>query len=201
MSAVLTLDGHRFEAACASLWALASGENVPDLLIGIRTGGLVVAEAMARAAGAGPVLALTCRRPSTAHKQRHGVARDLVARLPRPALDRLRLIEHAVLSRRPPTLREIDPRELAKLDACGARAVVIVDDAVDSGATLAAVVAAVRARLPAAEIRTAAIVVTTERPLIAPDYSLYRGQLCRFPWSLDSRSNDRFSSSTSMARS
>jgi hypothetical protein len=29
--------------------------------------------------------------------------------------------------------------------------------------------------------------VTTEDPVVAPDYALYRGVLCRFPWSFDAR--------------
>jgi hypoxanthine phosphoribosyltransferase len=61
-----------------------------------------------------------------------------------------------------------------------------VDDAVDTGTTLSVVMDAVRRHAPqAAKIRSAAITVTTERPLISPDYALYYRQLCRFPWSLD----------------
>jgi len=29
--------------------------------------------------------------------------------------------------------------------------------------------------------------VTTDRPLIRPDYAIFNRQLCRFPWSLDAR--------------
>ena len=38
---------------------------------------------------------------------------------------------------------------------------------------------------PGSTIRTAAITVTSPLPLAAPDLVLYRGWLCRFPWSLD----------------
>ncbi|MBC7799187.1 MAG: hypothetical protein H7Z10_01075, partial [Gemmatimonadaceae bacterium] len=67
-----------------------------------------------------------------------------------------------------------------------APAVLIVDDAVDSGATLAAVLAEVR-RLapPGARIETAAITVTTAAPIATPDHALFNRQLCRFPWSMD----------------
>jgi hypoxanthine phosphoribosyltransferase len=70
--------------------------------------------------------------------------------------------------------------------------VLIVDDAVDSGATLAYVLQAVR-RLapPSARIRSAAISQTTEQPLACPTYVLYYRRLCRFPWSLDARAVGR----------
>src|SRR5437868_3862861 len=99
---VVSLDRKRFDDVCAELMRHVSDDRRPDALIGIRTGGLVVAEA------------------------------------------------------------------------------------VDSGTTLSLVLDAVRRRAPhAATIRSAAITVTTERPLTLPDYALYHRQLCRFPWSLD----------------
>ena len=45
---VRTLDRDAFEAACAELMRMVLRDGRPDALIGIRTGGLVVAEAMAR---------------------------------------------------------------------------------------------------------------------------------------------------------
>jgi hypothetical protein len=37
------------------------------------------------------------------------------------------------------------------------------------------------------ELRTAVITMTMEDPAAAADYALYRGVLCRFPWSFDAR--------------
>ena len=34
-------------------------------------------------------------------------------------------------------------------------------------------------------VHSAAITVTTEQPISQPDITLYRGILCRFPWSFD----------------
>jgi adenine/guanine phosphoribosyltransferase-like PRPP-binding protein len=177
----------------------------PDALIGIRTGGLVVAASMAKAAGGDmPVLAVTCRRPSSRHKPTSSRVRHLVAQLPRPLLDQLRLVEHAILTRKPPATPpgdyHFDENELSDLDAwlasSGQRpSVLIVDDAVDSGTTLSVVLGAIRKRAPrTATIRSAAITVTTERPLALPDYALYHRQLCRFPWSLDALTDSQCSS-------
>jgi hypothetical protein len=151
---------------------------------------------MAKAAGGDlPVLAMTCRRPSSRHKPKSSTVRRLVANLPRPVLDQLRVMEHALLMRRaPPPPRgqfHFGESELECLEAWVAAAgecpsLLIVDDAVDSGTTLSVVLDAVQRRVPrTATVRSAAITVTTERPLALPDYALYHRQLCRFPWSLD----------------
>jgi hypoxanthine phosphoribosyltransferase len=193
---VLTFDRDGFESACAALMQRVAADRRPDVLIGIRSAGLFVAEAMAKAAGGAiPILAITCRRPSSAHKAKLAAARTVIGRLPRPLLDQLRLIEHKMLTRRPPAAANapssLDEEELAALEAWVARTgdapfPLIVDDAVDSGVTLSLVLDAVRQRLPPrALLRSAAITVTTPRPLATPDYALYRRQLCRFPWSLD----------------
>jgi hypoxanthine phosphoribosyltransferase len=195
-AAVVSFDRKRFAEVCAELMRRVNRDRRPDVLIGIRTGGLVVAEAMATAAGDDvPVLAMTCRRPSSRHKPKSSTMRRFVANLPRPLLDQLRLVEHALLTRRAMAVAsgeyQFAESELNSLDAWIATAgeqpsLLIVDDAVDSGATMSVVLDAIRRRTPpGATIRSAAITVTTERPLAMPDYALYHRQLCRFPWSLD----------------
>ncbi len=193
---ILSLDRRGFDRACAELMQLVMQDGRPDVLIGIRTGGFYVADAMADAIDQPvPILSVTCRRPSTRYKGSLGGLKAIIAKLPRPIVDRLRMIEHAVLTRRSPSATQVDfqldAAEIAALDywleQAGANPrIVIVDDAVDSGATLSRVLGLVADRAPAgAQICSAVITVTTAQPLIQPDYSLYRLQLCRFPWSLD----------------
>ena len=192
---VVSFDQASFDEACAALMQIVLHDDSPDLLIGIRTGGLYVAESMAKAVDFSlPVLSLTCRRNTTAAKNRLGPVKKLIASLPRPIVDRLRVIEHALMTKKPSRSRfdnfTFDQRELAILDdwlreAGPNPSIVVVDDAVDTGATLALVLDAVAHRAPGAHIRSAVITVTTERPWATPRYTLYRQQLCRFPWSLD----------------
>lgn len=195
-SGVLSLDRDGFDGACAALMERALEDGTPDALIGIRTGGLYVAEAMARSQqGRIPVLSITCRRPTSSYKPGAGVLKSLVSSLPRPVVDKLRVWEHAMLTSRsrpaPSGGHRFDPEELEQLDRCLSEAgpspsLLIVDDAVDTGATLFRVKEAVLGRAPpSARIRSAVITVTTPDPMAAPDLALYRGQLCRFPWSLD----------------
>jgi hypoxanthine phosphoribosyltransferase len=189
-----TLGRTTFDAACAELTIMVGRDYAPALLVGVRTGGFVVAETMARMTSL-PVLPLTCRRPTTALKSLVPGLKPLLSALPEPLLNALRRAEHRAIAghRRAGQAIQIDLAEAAAIadrlrtSGCGAR-VLVVDDAVDSGVTLATVLQTLRAICPpATALRTAVITVTTEDPVVAPDYALYRGVLCRFPWSFDAR--------------
>jgi hypoxanthine phosphoribosyltransferase len=195
---VLDLDRAAFDEVCAELMLRAGAECRPDALIAIPTGGWFVAQSMAKAAGGDmPVLPLTCRRPSSRLKPGGSVVRKMVSGLPRPIVNQLRLAEHAFLTRRPATAptapyqfveQELETIERWMAGAPERPSVLIVDDAVDSGATLAQVVETVRRYAPpGADIRSAVITVTTDWPLIRPDHWIFHRQLCRFPWSMDAR--------------
>ena len=189
-----TLGQTAFDAACEELIGMVRRDYAPVLLVGVRTGGLVVAEAMARVTSL-PVLPLTCRRPSTAMKSRVPGLKPLLATLPEPLLNALRRAEHRLVSghRRAAQPTQIDRTEAIaignwlRIVPDGAR-VLVVDDAVDSGLTLATVLRTLREECPPnIELRTAVITVTMKEPAVVPDYALYRGVLCRFPWSFDAR--------------
>lgn len=191
---IRTLDHTRLSDASAELFSIVCHDFQPTLLLGIRRGGYIVAERML--AGAAhercSLLALSRCRPSTRKKNQSATVKRLLRALPRFAADRLRVIEHVLLTgigRPRATPFTPDASEFAAvgahLQAHGDARILIVDDAVDSGATLAAVRDVVKGAAPCAIIKTAAIVVTTENPIIEPDYFLYRHELCRFPWSLD----------------
>jgi hypoxanthine phosphoribosyltransferase len=64
--------------------------------------------------------------------------------------------------------------------------VLVVDDAIDSGATMATVVEQLRDAVgDGGEVRTAVLTITTRTAVFQPDFTLYRQTLCRFPWSHD----------------
>lgn len=191
---VHSLTGALFANACAELQRLVDARYSPTMLIGIRTGGYTVALAMQDSVARSlPVAPLTCRRATTRAKAGAPGLAAVLTRLPVPVLDQLRRFEHRLLTgrKRPPGERTLDPAEEAALHAqlaslpAGSR-VVAVDDAVDSGATLAKVMAFARAAAPSGvTVHSAAITVTTEEPMLRPDIVLYQGVLCRFPWSFD----------------
>jgi pyrimidine operon attenuation protein/uracil phosphoribosyltransferase len=190
-----TLEQDAFETACTDLMRIVEQDFQPSLVVGIRTGGWIVAQAMARgSARVIPVLPLTCRRNSTGLKSRVPMLRHVLTALPRPVLDLLRRVEHRTVSasrgRRMPVQAtdnaeaEAISRHVAALAPPGR--VLVADDAVDSGVTLRTVlhVLSVICR-PGTEFRSAAITQTLDNPVVAPDYVLFRGTLCRFPWSFD----------------
>jgi uncharacterized protein len=189
-----TLRQAAFNAACAELIMQVEDDYAPALLVGVRTGGFVVAETMARVASF-RVMPLTCRRPTTALKSLVPGLKPLLSALPEPLLNALRRVEHRATAghRRAEGTTQIDLAEAAaiadRLRKLGrSPRVLVVDDAVDSGVTLATVLRTLGELCPpTAELRTAVITVTTEDPIVDPDYALYRGVLCRFPWSFDAR--------------
>lgn len=190
---ILTLDEHQLAGAAARLAEITAFLR-PQLIIGIRSGGYAVAQAMASHFSQSVLLPVTCRRPSTEKKRKSSLLKILLCRLPAPITGRLRIIEHVVLTRISTHKQETflpDKGELLAIKNGLRRLtpdpnILIVDDSVDSGATLATVVSLVRAAAGSqATIKTAVITVTTTKPLIEPDYLLYRYVLCRFPWSLD----------------
>jgi hypoxanthine phosphoribosyltransferase len=167
----------------------------PTLVVGIRFGGYEVAESMVRAASAPvPVLPITCRRAATNAKARIPALRSMLTALPRPALDLLRRVEHRLfIAPRTHKARAqvVDNAEIDVIADWFANQpsrprVLVTDDAIDSGATLATVLRLVRAACPTgAEIRSAVITQTLEHPIVTPDYVLFHDTLCRFPWSFD----------------
>lgn len=188
---VQTLDKIQLSYASAELAASISAFT-PDLLIGIRSGGYVVAEEMAAHFPQATLLSITCRRAGTKKKQ-DSVFKKILRQLPSGITGFLRIIEHIMLTQLRPPKKNIftpDEEELSRikqsLRLLHHPHILIIDDAVDSGATLAAVVEAVkRVAGEGATIKTAVITVTTPSPFVEPNFMLHRYVLCRFPWSLD----------------
>lgn len=180
MKHVLTLDQDTFAEHCCRLEAAVRARDfMPDAVLGIITGGEAVA---ARMFVGVPHCGVCLQRPGTATKR--GMAGRLLRRLPRGVNNMLRIAEAYMLG-----LRRSEPRKFngeLPPELAGARRILIVDDAVDSGATMQAIYAAVAATHPRAELHSCAITVTTRHPLMRPDTALYNnGTLIRFPWSQD----------------
>lgn len=169
---VVTLNREQFAEACRGLEAMAASFR-PDLILGIANGGVRVAEQMFAAV---PHASVSCRRAGTQSKDRHAWAFGLIRRMPMFMRDWLRIAEARMLRGR---AKSTEPRLDADISA--AQRILVVDDAVDSGTTLAAVCELLRGKTFA----TAVITVTTPKPKASPTFALYRNTLIRFPWSKD----------------
>lgn len=182
---VTTLNDEAFSEACRRLEERTRSFG-PDLVVGIVTGGELVAGRMFASV---PHVSVESRRPTTAAKERCGGVWRLVRRLPLWMRNSLRIAEARMLSAGKP--REVGAVELSPSVAsaiAGAGRVLIVDDAIDSGATMARVLEAVRGVGGERQTATAVINVTTKKHLVEPDYRLYVDRrLVRYPWSKDFR--------------
>lgn len=181
---VRTLSEREVRGAACQLYDLICSGFEPQLLLGIRRGGYVVAEHMKAAAATSAVMLLPVSRYrlSTIRKNKRAVVQTLIRNLPEPVCDGLRILEHAILTQQRRLLTNPfvpDQAEVASIQSFLSA---------KTGVTLAGILALLRAAAPNAVVRTAAIVITTNQPLVEPDYSLYRHELCRFPWSLDFKS-------------
>jgi len=151
----------------------------PELIIYVETGARLLAWEFCRLLGV-PALPVVARRRGAVAKR---LLAPIASRLPRGLRDALRRTEergrwHAAGGRQV-TWPEVP-------DLCGRR-ILLLDDAADTGLTVAAVKAAVEAVGGAPErLRVAVLAATTPEALRVVDAYLF-DRNCRMPWSSDSR--------------
>lgn len=194
---VITFDRDGLARASKQLTEAVLGSAFrPTHLLAIANGGVHVAREMANhiELDDSPMVIPARRRSSEWKRGFH--ATSLLRRLPYFITDRLRVLEAQVLGRlRKPDTSDLFaplPRDISEVlrSICSTVPIrlLVVDDAVDSGRTLRRIVNGLRCVQDAGgEMRTAVITVTRTDPLIRPDFRLYRGVICRFPWSYDFR--------------
>lgn len=195
---VITLTPDIFRLECARLAkSVAKGHpEAFDATIAIRTGGVWVCDAISESLPAdylGERHDVTLQRPST--KAKNGIADKILPLFPRFILNAMRMAEalvlrliHLTASANDISEVALDSRLVAILGNRGKPELLVVDDAVDSGKTLAAVRQSILKVNQKAVITSAAITVTTSSPVVSPDYALYSNHtLIRFPWSKDFR--------------
>lgn len=155
----------------------------PDLIVGISIPGMEIARRIAAQWPDVGVVGAESHRCGTPFK-RLAPVRCILRRLPRPVADTLRVLESRFGSRTATARTVTLPAPMPQLSQCPL--VLIVDDAVDSGATLLGAVNAVRAVYADARILTATIAVTRRDCACPPRFSaLPPGLLVRFPWAPD----------------
>lgn len=184
---VKTVGYNELKALCAELASkVVSDGFVPDTVLGIKSGGTKIAAEIFSHMPSGSKLEECTPLRDASEKKKHLLGKVLKY-MPLKVLDCLRVIEARSLfsHKRRNAIRAVD---LPEGIGAGER-ILVVDDAVDSGATLEAVMAELKQRFPAAKVKSAALTVTSSRPCIMPDYFLFHDEvLLRFPWSMDAKS-------------
>lgn len=195
---VITLSPALLDAACQQLsQRVKTSGYTPTLIIGIQTGGAEVARLLKRNFPEVEYCEVRISRPTTKQKGK-GLTHRLLQYLPLGFCDMLRVVESRFnewrsQGQRPVRIGKLSlPIEanlrLTSRPASQSR-ILLVDDAVDTGATLQMACEQLRSHYPDVEVRTAVITVTTAHPACEADFFLYHNRtLCRFPWSNDYRS-------------
>lgn len=191
---VITLSMSDFSIACKQLQrSVTESGFIPDLVIGIATGGLWVLEQ--QDFDSAEKFEVSLKRDSSHRKESLGISRILKL-LPYFLLNWMRVIEFRIMQYS--DSEEIIDEKVKWLSSIlednitrTFNSVLIVDDAVDSGVTLKTVYEAVGNFFGGdCDIKTASVVVTRKKPIIYPDYFLYNDCLLRFPWSNDYKGKD-----------
>ena len=194
---IITLSENEFDAACMRLAEKISLHKKPDVIVGVKNGGAIVAEAIYKiflANGNGlKYYNVRASRNSSKAKKKYRLS-YFFRFLPVMLLNLLRLIEHYYLKinmifytnhERNIKLTDDFRRDVGKLTkGC----VFIIDDALDSGATISNLIEELNQLNPNLDYRSAVLVVTQNSPVISPDVYLYSNVLLRFPWSSDFKS-------------
>lgn len=186
---VVTLDEELFAEECRKLWrCVVEDMGVPDYVISIAQGGVHVANAMEIKDAS--VIAIDLKRKSTEKKNASIFSRYL-KRLPYFLTNVLRNVEAISLK----SQLEIKSKRLLSKEALStlaeipdAASVLIVDDAIDTGGTVEAVLEGLKdLEKTEGRVEVAVLVTTMDVSRVQARYCLYRNVMCRFPWSLDFR--------------
>lgn len=179
---IVTLDSHSFPDACRQLRSMTDDFR-PDGVIAVPRGGCYVAEAGWNDL---PIFEISLKRPHAGNRALKSLIGHTLARLPLWLRDWLRRMDARHLVRRTGHMSDTEiivpdlPDNVTKI--------LVVDDAVDSGATLEAVYKQISDAYPRLEIRSAVITVTADTPVFMPDYYLFHNStLIRMPWSIDAK--------------
>lgn len=179
---VVTLNHEKFNQACIDLRnKVEQSGYIPDVIVAIPRAGKWMTDAAWSDCDVSSVSLI--RKPKGNLKRHIGM---FIKHLPLALRDRLRIWEAKRLVKRN-THMCTTIIELPALNH-NIKRILLVDDAVDSGATLNAITKEFNRHYPEIEIRSAVITITSQDPMLVPDYYLFNNlTLIRSPWSIDMR--------------
>lgn len=193
---VTTLINEDFLNTCLELSKKISSDFQPDLIIGVLTGGGYVGKEIYNYLKSIQnqkicYIEIKVQRKGTSKKGK-GFFKLILKYSPIFLLNWMRIIESIILERKS---KKKNPKREGKIilpstiDSFlrqGNRNILLVDDAIDSGATLNLIKEHIHKNYPNSNIKIAVITVTTKTPIINADYYIYNNRtLIRFPWSND----------------
>lgn len=170
---------------CARLQSIVESSGFrPDVIVPVPRGGNRVASHL---------FTDTIQKPVTLIRPPKGKLKRSIASclrvLPSCMRDALRIAEARILVRK---RCHMDNTVIKLPELSSGKRILIVDDAVDSGATLKAIVEEFMRKYPGCDIRTAVITITGTDTTYRPDFCVLDNRtLIRTPWSIDMPKNKR----------
>ena len=172
----------------------------PDIIIGIATGGIYISqpikECFEEKGWHGFYAEIKLSRHTTKIKKRTNI-KSVLQKLPYPLLNRLRMFEvtffEKLKSHQYNTNKEskIQLPQKLKEEIKNASSLLLIDDAIDTGATVLAIKNVIASLNPNITIKVAVLTVTHKHPYIEPDYTNYKRALLRCPWAEDYKGEDK----------
>lgn len=157
----------------------------PTYIISVREGGAYLGDLLRQHFPEVPYEAVQLQRSLGVKK--NNLSQWLIKKLPRKVCNWLRMLEMQLRDRKSvsASMQDIRIEDLKVTPVLGKR-ILLVDDAIDSGATILAVRKIIKQYCPEADINIAVFTVTSTHPACQADFCLYHNRtLCRFPWSID----------------
>ncbi|NDV96113.1 hypothetical protein D0T84_14500 [Dysgonomonas sp. 521] len=189
---VIDLIGNNFILACEELAEKVTIANyTPDLIIGVLTGGGKVGQIIHDKLDISKNIFYTEVKIQRKNKKNIPL-RKILKKTPKILTNYLRIFESKFLLlksklKEPSRFGVIDfSEEVVILLKQGNKNILLVDDAIDSGATLKTISDYINKNYPNNIIKIAVITITNKKPMIGADYYLFHNHtLVRFPWSND----------------
>ena len=191
---VITLVDEKFSQSCLLLSKKINQTYNPDLVIGILTGGGYVGRKIFNYLNDNKQKKYTeikIQRKNTAPKSK-GLFKIILNYSPTFLLNWMRILESLNLEKK---AQKNNPKRIGTITISdeidiflkeSPKKILIVDDAIDSGATLNLLKEYLNMHYNNISIKIAVITVTTPHPIIDADFYLYHNRvLVRFPWSND----------------
>ena len=197
---VITLSSQMLNLKSRELAGLVmQSEWNPDLVIGIKTGGLYVAGPLVVEFNKNSLIpvytTVSLSRPSTQKKKDFNIG-WILKKIPYFVLDVLRNIEVFIIEhQKDKHYNSKKEKDIPKTDELvqlikKSKKILLVDDAIDTGSTVFALKNFISSIDVNIEVKIAVLTTTHKKPYIRADFSLYSRVLLRCPWSEDYKESD-----------
>ena len=172
----------------------------PDIILGIATGGVFISqpirECFEEKSWHGFYAETKLSRHTTEIKKSINV-KSILQRLPYSILNLLRVLEVTLFEKMKSDRYNPDKESKVTLakelqdKIKNAKSILIVDDAIDTGATVLAIQNVIKLLNPHIITKVAVLTVTHKKPYVMPDYTNHKRVLLRCPWAEDYKGGDK----------